>query len=602
MRTLILILTAAITLNATKAFADDPHPVVTHARQALADYHAGTPTNGDTLRVIYFVPKDVEPQADYQQRLTRIMLDMQSFYRDEMQRNGFGSDVFPLEIKDGKLKVHLVRGRDDHTQYKHESGNKTVQEIRAALRDTINLDREHVLIFHGMCTKKDDGSYFFYAPYYGDGSSNHIRGLCHAADCEMLDPNHLTNTDAQVRYNEHYGDYTQSLAEFNTKYLGGIAHEMGHGLSLPHNAESPEEKRQFGPALMGAGNHTYRRELRGRKGTFLTLATATRLASHPLFTRRNTGRFDNVSCDLTDLRFTKDGNTLTVTGTVNAEPAAYAVIAYHDPDGRSDYDARTFVSTIADNTFSLTTASHNSGHHDYRITICHLNGATTSYSFQFNSGDNNQPDIEYLNAQWLRQDIVQLLRQGNTDQAISRAKSLLQRPDLPVLTTRQLQHLITTLKDPPTPISPIAAKGKTVHLSDLTWQSARVGWRTPKRDLYNAAPRSNEPLFLELNKTFYPKGLYAHAPSTYTYNLAGRFNRFTATVGLQDGHADNGSAVFVLLADDKEVYRSDLLKGRDTREIDIPLAGVNELKLIVETGKADNAHCWAVWAAPTLHR
>ena len=40
------------------------------------------------LRLVYFHPEDVEPQADFHGRITRIMKDIQDFYRSEMKRNG----------------------------------------------------------------------------------------------------------------------------------------------------------------------------------------------------------------------------------------------------------------------------------------------------------------------------------------------------------------------------------------------------------------------------------------------------------------------------------------------------------------------------------
>ncbi len=602
MRKLITPNAIALLFIAALPLSADQSQIVKQVTEAVRAYHDGAADNGNVLRVIYFTPADVEPQADHEARLGRVMLDMQAFYRDEMKRLGFGDAVFPLELSDGKLKVHLVRGKDDHTQYKHESGGKTVREIRAALGDTVDLDHEHVLIFHGMCTKRDDGSYFLYAPYYGDASSNHVRGLCHAADCEMLDPQLLGVTDRRVRYVEHYGKFDQKLGEFNTKYLGGVAHEMGHGLGLPHNSQTPQERRELGTALMGAGNHTYRNEKRGGKGSFLTLATAVRLASHPLFTHSNRGRADAVSCELKDLRFTHDGPTLKVAGKVDASPGAYAVIAYNDPDGRSDYDARTAVAVVKDGAFELSSPCWTKGHHDWRLTVCHLNGATSTFRFKFNANDKHEPDAGYLSAQWLRRGPEEAMRSGETQRAVQLANALLERDDLPPLVQQQMRHLLWLVMNTSEPVRPIDAKGDTVHVSDLEWKSAKVGWGEPVTDRYHFDRRNRNPVFLEIDKRFYPKGLYAHAPSRYVFELGKAYKRFTAIGGLQDGHADIGTSVFIVKADGKELYRSDVLKGRTTCKIDVAVEGVEQLELIVESGKQGNAHCWSVWGAPTLHR
>ena len=244
-------------------------------RQALADYHRGSKQSGAVLRVVYFRPSDVDPQANHQERITRIMFDIQDFLKTEMNRHGFSGAVLPLELDGNQVRIHEVVGQDDADGYSHKSGQKVQREIHAALRNRFSVAAEFVLVFNGMCRIDGEREYFFYAPYYGDANSNHQRGLCHVADCEMLDPKLLVDTEQKVSYKEHYGNFKQSIADFNTKYLGGVIHELGHGLSLPHNGQTPDEKRAMGNALMGSGNHTYRKERwTDGKGTFLTFASA----------------------------------------------------------------------------------------------------------------------------------------------------------------------------------------------------------------------------------------------------------------------------------------------------------------------------------------
>ena len=318
------------------------------------DTYCGSNTNSrQTLRVVYFHPSDQQPYAGFQDRIQRIMEDIQNFYRSEMKRNGFGEIVFSLEKSQGKLKIHVVKGKDPSIRYDYKSGGKVKRELKDALRGTIDLDREFVIVFYGLFDPRDDGSYNAHSPYYGDGGSCHRYGLCHVADCELLDTKWFTTTDRQIKYTEHTGTFKQSLGEFNTKYIGGIAHELGHGLGLPHNGQTQSEAYHRGQALMGSGNHTYRDNLRGGRGTFLTKASATRLASHPLLTKSNPGADASVSCNWSDLGFAEKGADLIIEGTIDARPEAYAVIAYVDPEGKSDYDALTAVATVRDGTFRI---------------------------------------------------------------------------------------------------------------------------------------------------------------------------------------------------------------------------------------------------------
>ena len=80
------------------------------------------------------------------------------------------------------------------------------------------------------------------------------------------------------------GEYGRiSLGKHNSIFIGGMAHELGHALGLPHCRGSADEA-QLGTALMGSGNRTFGDEIRGEgRGTFLSRAHALRLASHPQF-------------------------------------------------------------------------------------------------------------------------------------------------------------------------------------------------------------------------------------------------------------------------------------------------------------------------------
>jgi len=578
---------------------------VEHMVKKIRAYHDGATEERPVLRVIYFYPSDTEPLEGYRERAARILRDIQDFYRSEMKRNGFGEVVFPLEIAEGRLRIHLVKGEQPANHYDYKSGQKIKQEIRRALEGIVNLDKEFVLVVHGLCRKEKDGSYFFHAPYYGDSNSNQVRGLCHVADCEMLDPALLTDTSRSIAYKEHYGTFNQTVAEFNTKYLGGIAHELGHGLSLPHNGQTREESSRLGTALMGAGNHTYRREIRGGKGSFLTAATAARLASHPLFTGSNRGREVAATCRPLDLRFTREGTGMTLEGKLEASPEVYAVIAYMDADGRSDYDAIAWVAPVSEDEFRIESKCVKRGRHALRLVACHVNGATsTVFRATYDANDRLEPNAAALSAAWLVREPEEAFLKGDREEAAALAKQTLLSKTPPEDAARKLRHLIVLATQKPATklLDPAEAKGTELFLSDLKWASADVGWGQPARNQYFHNRSIRDAVLLETGGTFFEKGLYAHAPSRYVFHLGGKYKKFSAIGGLQTGAADVGSAVFVVKGDDRELFRSNLIKGSQRAEINLEIDNIDRLELIVESGKDGNASCWSIWGAPKITR
>ena len=117
------------------------------------------------------------------------------------------------------------------------------------------------------------------SPYYAGGT--HRNGTAWQVDSPILDLEFLTEKGPNV----HDGQYGHiSIGRYNSIFIGGVCHELGHALGLPHNNERADERAAFGTALMGSGNRTYGEQLRGEsKGSFLTLAHGLRLASHPMF-------------------------------------------------------------------------------------------------------------------------------------------------------------------------------------------------------------------------------------------------------------------------------------------------------------------------------
>ncbi|MGI9244917.1 MAG: NPCBM/NEW2 domain-containing protein [Verrucomicrobiales bacterium] len=600
---LILALTASVGLSQDTAPAAMQNKIQQWHQAQLADDE-----KPPVLRVVYFHGNDMEPLPNYEERLGRVMQDISEFYRDGMKAHGMTCDGIPLEKHDdGRLVLHLVKGQHEAAHYDYESGSETEAEIRKALGDRIDFDREFVLVLYGQCWKMDDGRFGFYSPYYGKGGSSQRWGFCHAADCHLLDPELLTDTKNRFKYWEHYGDRDQSVAMFNSFYIGGIAHELGHGLGLPHDGETMVERFRKGRSLMGNGNLTYRDELwkPRSKGSFLSLASAAQLASHPLFTGSSAGRFEPAAGELTELAAEAEGSSIRLRGKVVSETPSYAVIAYIDPAGGSDYDAKTAVTPTGENgEFSFRRLKIPKGKVQLRLVACFANGEKTKLMTPFGRDESGEINIAALFENVPEQILSAAERAvaaGNPEarNLIQRARAKSRGNDKLL---RRVALLESWLEPAADPIVLAESDATSCYLSDAQWENASSGWAGTPRDKWGAEPKFGQGLFLVIAGKLHEKGLPAHCPAEHTFATAGRWDRLEATVGLRDGTSPAARSIFIVNGDGRELFRSDQLAPGETAEVDVEIGGVEEIQLLTESGMESTHTCWAVWGSPKVTR
>ncbi len=292
------------------------------------------------LQIIYWTPSDREPQPKYRERISKIMLDIQAFYRKEMTRMGFGLRTIQLDLKDdGLLNIHLVKSDKPYSHYHVESGGEIRKECVPVLKaDGIDADHETIVIFCNMSNYDEKAATINQnSPYYASGGKR--GGTAWQVDSAILNVDLLTQRQPKV----HDGQYGNiSVGKYNTIFIGGVCHELGHAISLPHNKARPDQAKAWGTSLMGDGNRTYGDDRRGEgRGTFLVLADGLRLAAHPMFCGSIKGIDRKPKVQLKDVKLSPQKNSFNITAHVTSDPPAYAVIAYTDPAGGGDYDSTT---------------------------------------------------------------------------------------------------------------------------------------------------------------------------------------------------------------------------------------------------------------------
>ena len=390
MITLLAMTTLAMAAPAIPKTAAPAMPTVaTSAEAALKAYNAGAKTHTKALRVCYFIPKGRDGAKDYLARTQATMLDFQAWFSSEMKRNGYPGKTLRLHLdKAGKVIVHIVRGQRTAEKYTYKDGAAMRKECEAVLRKAGITDRdETLLIIQDMMHEPTPEAFTQKAPYYGGGSFR--RGTAWCTDCRVFSIANLLTSGPKTWYQRR----AMPRGQYNSTMIGGMLHELGHALQLPHNRESAAEARALGTALMGAGNYTYGRErwTKGpRKGSFLTFASATRLASHPLFTGSAKDREIDPTAQIeTSFDHPAGKRTLTVRGQVkSANVPAYAVVLYNDIAGSGDYDSLTTVGALdKDGRFSLVVKDIRDGRYELRVTFCHANGGVSHQKMKYTCKD-----------------------------------------------------------------------------------------------------------------------------------------------------------------------------------------------------------------------
>ena len=92
-----------------------------------------TPQQIDTrseVKLIYFVPKDREPQPNMGMKLNELIENVQQFYADEMKRHGFDRKTFDFEKdENGKPIIYRVDGQFTDSYYLEDTYKKVTAEI-----------------------------------------------------------------------------------------------------------------------------------------------------------------------------------------------------------------------------------------------------------------------------------------------------------------------------------------------------------------------------------------------------------------------------------------------------------------------------------------
>jgi len=525
-----------------------------------------------------------------------------------MKRIGFGDDhTIQFDMKDAtQVNIHVVTGAKPHSNYQTNSGRVIRKDCAAYLKTKgIDAEKETIVIFCNMSTWDAKNRIIKQnSPYYARGTQH--EGTAWQVDSPILKLADLTNMGDHVRDGQ-YGRIT--LGKYNTIFIGGIAHELGHALGLPHNKERKDQSKKYGIALIGAGNRAYGNERRGDgKPAFITLAHSLKLASHPMFSGYTSKLREKAKSEVLDLKATvKDPMTVSISGKVQSDIPCYGVIAYLDPAGGSDYDATTITTIPAeDGSFSLDCSAFKArSTGKIRIVTLHVNGSASShaspdskFAIPYKMDAGGGVNISLYNAKKLLAEVVKLAQQRKFPAAVKKIENLLKNTSLKSKdpqTFATLESLRDSFSNKP--VKPTAqAEGSSVFLSDTKAKSMKVGWQRATR---NHAPTGD--ILLMAGGNLYPKGLFAHAPARHVYQLDKKWSTLTGECGMASGK--NGSVTFEIKGDGRTLWRSRKVTEKSKNQrYRLDVSQVSTLEFTVTDAGDGNRSDWGLWLDPKLSR
>jgi hypothetical protein len=328
-------------------------------------------SNPKNLNIVMFVPTDNPALSDYRTRLTTLMVHFQSWLHTEMLRYGYDKYMgLPLDTG-GLVKFIQIPAQGPQADYPYTasvSATKIINEINAykTTHPGEFSNASHMLI---LMPQRTDGSSEG-QPFYGWGK------YCFALDNSNMAVDKIPST---------------------SNYLGGMLHELGHGLNLPHDhAKYTSEQPVYGTSLMGSGNVTFSKG----QPTFLTPVDAAILNRNEVFQSPLPTEIPYASATTTinaNLTYDSGLQTLNLIGNFTSDKTVSDILVYMDPkisSSDADYNAVTWrFNPGAGNTLTGAMALNelnfkNNEPYDVRVKLLLNNGNTISkaYSFSFLNG------------------------------------------------------------------------------------------------------------------------------------------------------------------------------------------------------------------------
>ncbi|MGK4566517.1 discoidin domain-containing protein [Flavobacterium sp. 3HN19-14] len=331
------------------------------------------------LNVFYFIPSDNIAAPGFQRRISDILLHFQTYCGNEMQREGYGNKTFGLVTDPTHTNVNIIviNGKYPKAHYPYEGGGDLeLAEINAyiAAHPSPYYSQHNLIITPTFSYNPATQELVEQVPFYGIGKN------CWAADFEDMKLSNL-------------GTGGTTLNFLNTTYIGGLYHELGHGINLPHSRLQQVTQAALGTSLMSFGNSTW-----GISTTSLDHLDCAILDRNEIFNNDGISYYGSATATVSSINgcYNSTKQAIIITGTVASPGSPVISVGFHNdrlPAQESEYDAAWAARVTTGNRFYIEEKINDftvQGNQNYRVGLYLIQKDGTivevPYLFTFTNG------------------------------------------------------------------------------------------------------------------------------------------------------------------------------------------------------------------------